>query len=81
MIGILLFFIPAYLGIRVGARFATVLGILAMIPLTFLAVVWLFTGDATGASSPASSSSTARASSPALTATAGSWSTWATRSC
>ena len=46
VVGILLFFIPAYLGIRVGARFATVLGVLAMIPLTFLAVVWLFTGDA-----------------------------------
>ncbi len=46
VIGILLFFIPAYLGIRIGARFATVLGVLAMIPLTFLAVVWLFTGDA-----------------------------------
>jgi len=46
IVGIILFFIPAYLGIRVGARFATVLGILAMIPLTFLAVVWLFTGDA-----------------------------------
>src|SRR3712207_1563970 len=46
VVGILLFFIPAYLGIRLGARFATVLGVLAMIPLTFLAVVWLFTGDA-----------------------------------
>lgn len=46
VVGILLFFIPAYLGIRVGARFATVLGVLAMIPLTFLAVAWLFTGDA-----------------------------------
>src|SRR3954470_5728344 len=46
VVGILLFFIPAYMGIRVGARFATVLGILSMIPLTFLAVVWLFTGDA-----------------------------------
>ncbi|HWT23942.1 MAG TPA: APC family permease [Solirubrobacteraceae bacterium] len=46
VIGILAFFVPAYLGIRVGARFATVLGVLAMIPLTFLAVVWLFTGDA-----------------------------------
>src|SRR3954462_12415037 len=46
VIGILAFFIPAYLGIRVGARFATVLGVLPMIPLTFLAVVWLFTGDA-----------------------------------
>jgi amino acid transporter len=42
--GILLFFIPAYLGIRIGAGFATILGLLSMIPLTFLAVSWLFTG-------------------------------------
>src|SRR5205807_6872492 len=35
-------FIPAYLGIRFGAMFATVLGLLSMIPLTFLAVAWIF---------------------------------------
>jgi amino acid transporter len=46
IIGILLFFIPAYLGIRIGAAFATVLGLLSMIPLTFLAVSWIFTGNA-----------------------------------
>src|ERR671935_2088408 len=46
VVGILLFFIPAYLGIRIGAGFATVLGLLSMIPLTFLAVVWIFTGNA-----------------------------------
>src|ERR1700750_881067 len=46
IVGILLFFIPAYLGIRVGAGFATVLGIISMVPLTFLAVAFLFTGDA-----------------------------------
>jgi amino acid transporter len=46
IIGILLFFIPAYLGIRIGAAFATVLGLLAMTPLTFLAVAWIFTGNA-----------------------------------
>ena len=40
--GILLLFIPSYLGIRFGAVFATVLALLAMIPLTFLAVVWIF---------------------------------------
>ena len=40
--GILLLFIPSYLGIRFGAVFATVLALLAMIPLTFLAVGWLF---------------------------------------
>ncbi len=41
-IGIIVFFIPAYLGIRFGTVFATVLGLLAMIPLTFLAVAWIF---------------------------------------
>src|SRR3954467_1627430 len=46
IVGILLFFIPAYLGIRVGAGFATVLGVISMVPLTFLAVAFLFTGDA-----------------------------------
>jgi amino acid transporter len=46
IIGILLFFIPAYRGIRVGAGFATLLGIISMVPLTFLAVAFLFTGDA-----------------------------------
>src|SRR5690348_2500923 len=42
VIGILLFFIPAYLGIRFGTGFATVLALLSMIPLTFIAVSWLF---------------------------------------
>jgi amino acid transporter len=40
--GILLVFIPAWLGIRLGALFATVLGLLAMIPLTFLAIAPIF---------------------------------------
>ena len=40
--GILLLFIPSYLGIRFGTVFATVLALLAMIPLTFLAIVWIF---------------------------------------
>ena len=42
MIGILLFFIPAYRGIRFGATFATILALLSMIPLTFIAVAWIF---------------------------------------
>jgi amino acid transporter len=46
IVGILLFFIPAYLGIRIGTGFATVLGLLSMTPLTFLAVAWIFTGHA-----------------------------------
>ena len=42
VIGILLFFVPAYLGIRFGAVFATVLAMLSMLPLTFIAVSWIF---------------------------------------
>ena len=42
VIGILLVFIPAWLGIRLGALFATVLGLLSMIPLTLLAILPLF---------------------------------------
>ena len=42
VIGILLFFIPAYRGIEFGAAFATVLALLSMIPLTFIAVAWIF---------------------------------------
>src|SRR6202040_2745902 len=36
--------IPAYLGIRFGALFATVLGVISMIPLTFVAIGWIFHG-------------------------------------
>jgi amino acid transporter len=42
VVGILLFFIPAYLGIRFGTVFATALAFLSMIPLTFIAVAWIF---------------------------------------
>jgi amino acid transporter len=42
IVGILLFFIPAYLGIRFGTAFATILALLSMIPLTFIAVSWIF---------------------------------------
>src|SRR3989440_5437019 len=42
IVGILLFFIPAYLGIRFGTAFATILALLSMIPLTFIAVAWIF---------------------------------------
>jgi amino acid transporter len=41
-IGIILFFIPAYLGIRFGTAFATILAMLSMIPLTFIAIAWIF---------------------------------------
>src|SRR5262249_17326398 len=42
VLGLLLFFIPAYRGIRFGANFATVLALLSMIPLTFIAIAWIF---------------------------------------
>src|SRR2546427_9349681 len=42
IVGILLFFIPPYLGIRFGTVFATVLALLSMIPLTFIAIAWIF---------------------------------------
>jgi len=42
VVGIILVFIPAYLGIRLGTVFATILGLLSMIPLTFLAIAPIF---------------------------------------
>src|SRR6266581_2644385 len=42
IVGILLVFVPAWLGIRIGALFATVLGLLSMIPLTLLAILPIF---------------------------------------
>ena len=42
IVGLLLLFIPAYMGIRFGALFATVLGLISMIPLTFLSIAWIF---------------------------------------
>ena len=44
IVGLLLLFIPAYMGIRFGALFATVLGIISMVPLTFVAIGWIFHG-------------------------------------
>src|SRR5438132_5387257 len=47
LVGIVLslfLFIPAFLGIRFGTGFATVLGLLSMVPLTILAVIPFFTG-------------------------------------
>ncbi len=46
IVGILLFAVPAVLGIRVGTAFATVLGVISMVPLTFLAIAWIFSGSA-----------------------------------
>jgi amino acid transporter len=42
VVGILLLFIPSYMGLKFGTGFATVLAVLAMIPLTFLAISWVF---------------------------------------
>jgi amino acid transporter len=42
VVGILLLFIPAYMGLRFGTVFATALAFLSMIPLTFLAIAWIF---------------------------------------
>jgi len=42
VVGILLLFIPALLGLRFGTVFATTLAMLSMIPLTFLAIAWIF---------------------------------------
>src|SRR5579872_2079451 len=42
IIGLLLLFIPCYLGIRLGAGFATVLGIVSMVPLTLLVFLPFF---------------------------------------
>lgn len=46
IIGMFLFFIPAWRGIRFGATFATILAVLSMIPLTFIAVAWIFVPSA-----------------------------------
>jgi amino acid transporter len=40
--GLLLLFIPSYRGLRFGTFFATALALLSMIPLTFLAISWIF---------------------------------------
>jgi amino acid transporter len=42
VVGILLLSIPALLGLRFGTVFATTLAFLSMIPLTLLAIVWIF---------------------------------------
>jgi amino acid transporter len=42
VVGILLLAIPSLLGLRFGTVFATALAFLSMIPLTFLAISWIF---------------------------------------
>ncbi len=45
-VGILVFFVPCWLGIRFGANFAKILAVLSMLPLTFIAVAWIFVPSA-----------------------------------
>src|SRR3984893_4928771 len=42
VVGLVLLFIPGLLGLRFGTVFATTLALLSMIPLTFLAISWIF---------------------------------------
>lgn len=43
--GLLVLFVPCYLGIRLGAGFATLLGILSMVPLTVLIILPFFKAE------------------------------------
>src|SRR5579864_3872234 len=42
VVGLILLAIPAVMGLRFGTAFATALALLSMIPLTFLAISWIF---------------------------------------
>jgi amino acid transporter len=42
MVGLLALFVPCYLGIRLGATFATILGVVSMVPLTLLVLLPAF---------------------------------------
>jgi amino acid transporter len=42
LVGLILLAIPAVRGLRFGTFFATALAVLSMIPLTFLAIAWIF---------------------------------------
>jgi amino acid transporter len=46
VVGLILLFIPSYRGLRFGTAFATTLALLSMIPLTFLAISWIFNPSA-----------------------------------
>ncbi len=43
--GLVVLFVPCYLGIRLGARFATLLGIISMVPITLLVFLPFFRPD------------------------------------
>jgi amino acid transporter len=42
LIGLVILFVPCWLGVRLGARFATILGVVSMVPLTLLIILPLF---------------------------------------
>src|SRR6201995_5621660 len=42
VVGLIILAVPAIRGLRFGTMFATTLAILSMIPLTFLAIAWIF---------------------------------------
>jgi amino acid transporter len=42
LVGLVILFIPCYLGIRLGAGFATLFGVISMVPLTLLIVLPVF---------------------------------------
>jgi amino acid transporter len=46
IVGMILLFIPSYLGIRLGAGFATLLGVISMVPLTLIVLLPIFAGKA-----------------------------------
>ena len=73
VIGILLLFIPSYRGLRFGTFFATALALLSMIPLTFLAISWIFNPSVVdfGQLDPFPAHRRHRLLHPAATATAG----------
>jgi amino acid transporter len=82
IVGILLLFIPSYMGLKFGTGFATVLAVLAMIPLTFLAISWIFHPSVVHFGQLFNFHRTdGSASSRPSTATAGSRSTSRSRSC
>ena len=42
LVGLVVLFVPCYLGIRLGTGFATILGIVSMVPLTLLVILPVF---------------------------------------
>src|SRR6202020_1028472 len=42
LVGLVVLFIPCYLGVRLGTGFATVLGIVSMVPITLLVILPVF---------------------------------------